>query len=100
MNQGPKDKWPRRFHLHIAQSNEREDFPSLLSSVLLEDAKCIVIESGPQPAGRSKKGHMKWRQCVVEIRDALCLTAMNSRLQSNHIICRPRKYRPNGRHDA
>lgn len=94
MSQADKEKWPRRFHLHIAQPNERADFPKFLEAVLLEDENCIVMESEPRAAGKTRKsGHFKWRHCVVRIRDALCMTAMSSRLQSNQIICRPRTYR-------
>jgi hypothetical protein len=89
------DPWPRKYHLHIAQSRAAEDFDRLIERVLLEEDECIVIESRPQKAGTAKSGNIKFRGCIVEVRDVLCMTAMCSRLQQNSIICRPRKFGQN-----
>lgn len=86
------EPWPRRYHLHIAQSRETADFDGLITRVLLEEDTCIVIESAPHEAGVAKNGNIKFRGCVVQVRDVLCMTSMCSRLQENSIICRPRKY--------
>jgi hypothetical protein len=87
------EPWPRRYHLHIVQSREMAaDFDRLLTRVLLEEDTCIVIESPPHEAGIAKNGKIKFRGCVVQVRDVLCMTSMHSRLQQNSITCRSRKY--------
>jgi len=86
------EPWPRRYYLHIAQSREIGDFDRLITRVLLEEDQCIVIESPPRVAGTAKGGNIKFRGCVVQVRDVLCMTAMCTRLQHNSIICRPKKY--------
>ena len=86
------EPWPRRYHLQIAQGREMANFDQQITRVLLEEDQCLVIESPPHEAGIAKNGNVKFRGCVVQIRDVLCMTAMRTRLQQNSIICRPRKY--------
>lgn len=90
------EKWPRTYHLHLAhsaqKSQEMGDFDRLITRVLLEEEKCIVMESPPRQAGTARNGNIKYRGCIVQVRDVSCMTSMHSRLQQNSIICRSRTY--------
>ena len=86
------EPWPRKYHLQIAQSEESGDFAGLIAQVLSENKDCIEIESSPQRVGVARNGNVKYRGCVVKVRDVLCMIDMCMSLQRNSIICRPRRY--------
>ena len=85
-----KREWPRRYHLHIAQTREMANFGAEIIKVLEKEPKCIVIESQPRPAGIAGTGNLKWRECFVSIKDVTCMIAMRQRFQEQSILLRPK----------